>query len=309
MRLTQLAQPECMEKDQTAADEGLRRGRWPNFVNDARARKAYFPRHWGPLSIKCAFRGVETYEADRVRYNVDSSSYLILNTGQLYSSSIDSPTEIESFVVFLRPQFAEGVLTSLIMPEDRLLDEPGRIVANPITFYEGLHPHDDLVSPVLQRLRLLPRQESVTPGWYEEQFHLLLERMLQAHRGVCREMERLECKRRATRVEIYRRLREARDFMDANYRNPLSLTDIAGEACLTQHHFLRLFKQAFDVTPHQYLTDRRLAQAQRLLRVTEMPVTQVCSEIGFESIGSFSNLFRRRFGVPPSHYRKHGANL
>ncbi len=306
MRLTQLAKPDCMERDQAAADEAIRtRGRWPNFISDARVCKAYFPRHWGPLSVKCAFHGSEVYQVDRTRYDVNGRNYLILNTGQLYSSAIDSVTEVESFTIFFSPKFAEGVIASMVTPEDRLLDEPNR-TAGPITFFEGLHPHDDIVSPVLQRMRLLPRKELVTTGWYEEQFHLLLERMLQAHRGVCREMERLECKRRSTRLEIYRRLRDAREYMDANYVRSIDLTDISGVACMTQHHFLRLFKQAFGVTPHQYLTGKRLARAQRLLTTTEMSVTLICTEIGFESIGSFSNLFRHRFGVPPSTYRKQG---
>jgi len=306
VRVTQLAGPDCMERDQAAADEAMSHGRWPNFIVDTQARKAYFPRHWGPLSVKCAFRGAEVFEVDRVRYGVNSRSYLILNTGQLYSSAIDSATDIETFTIFFNPRFADRVLASLALPEDRLLDEPNRTMGGQVTFFEGLHPHDAIVSPVLQRMRLLPRQGEVSAGWYEEHFHLLLERMLQAHRGLCQEVERLECKRKTTRVEIYRRLREARDYMDANYTRSIDLREISGEACMTQHHFLRLFKQAFNVTPHQYLTSKRLARAQRLLQTTEMPVTQICTSIGFESIGSFSNLFRHRFGVPPSLYRKGG---
>jgi AraC family transcriptional regulator len=132
--------------------------------------------------------------------------------------------------------------------------------------------------------------------------------LLKAHRGVCAEIESLEFKKRSTRIETYSRLRRARDYMDANFQNKLRLPEISGEAFMASHHFLRMFKQAFQITPHQYLTLKRLDLARDLLRHSDMSVTAICLEIGFESLGSFSALFTNRFGVSPLAYRR-GANL
>lgn len=308
MRLTYFARPECWSEPKPASQKTPDDDRrWPNFFNHATARSICYPEHWGPLSIKCTFRGEEVYEANRMRYRVDPASYLILNEGRRYASSIDTREETESFVVFFRPGFAEEVLSSLISPTDHLLDEPGRRATQSTAFFETLHPHDDLVSPLLFRLREAGEQQIATAGWYEEQFHLLLERMLQAHRGVHLEMERIEAKRASTRQEVYLRLRHARDFIDAHFERKIGLTDAAAVAYLAPHHFLRLFKQAFRETPHQYLTRRRLDRARYLLLNSELPVTSICHEIGFESLGSFSTLFSRRFGAPPSSFRQQGS--
>ncbi|MBA3357135.1 MAG: helix-turn-helix transcriptional regulator [Pyrinomonadaceae bacterium] len=75
-------------------------------------------------------------------------------------------------------------------------------------------------------------------------------------------------------------------------------------ACLSPNHFLRTFKQAFHQTPHQYLTRIRLEHAQGLLAQTNQPVTDVCFAVGFESLGSFSWLFRQRVGLAPEAYRR-----
>lgn len=282
---------------------------WPTFVNHVRSRSVAMPEHWGPLSIKCAFTGKEIYETGRERYEVGPASYLILNTGQSYSSMIASKEETESFVVFFRPSFVEEVLTCLITPDDLLLDDPDRMVGRPVSFFEGLHAHDKLVTPVLQRLRVHGGTPIATPGWYEEQFHLLLERLLQQHRGVIAQVEGLNLKRCSTRIETYRRLQRARDYMDAHFQRGILLGDIAREAYMAPHHFLRLFKQAFQVSPHEYVTLRRLELAQKLLRTTDLPITTVCLEIGFESLGSFSSLFSRRFGVSPNRYRRDGKRI
>jgi transcriptional regulator GlxA family with amidase domain len=72
---------------------------------------------------------------------------------------------------------------------------------------------------------------------------------------------------------------------------------------MAPHHFLRTFKLAFHQTPHQYLTHLRLERAQSLLRHTDTPVTDICMDVGFESLGSFSWLFRRECGQSPSAFR------
>ncbi|MFL5800929.1 MAG: helix-turn-helix domain-containing protein [Roseiflexaceae bacterium] len=101
----------------------------------------------------------------------------------------------------------------------------------------------------------------------------------------------------------HERLRRARALIDACYDHPLDLEQIAGTAGFSRYHFIRLFRQAFDQTPHQYLTRRRIEQAKLLLAAGELSVTEVCFEVGFQSLGSFSTLFHRTVGQPPKIYR------
>lgn len=103
--------------------------------------------------------------------------------------------------------------------------------------------------------------------------------------------------------EIQRRLQSAREYMDDCYRLPLQLEHVAQQAFLSPYHFLRLFHGAFHCTPHQYLTARRIAAAKQLLKASELSVTEVCFEVGFQSLGSFSTLFHKQVGESPSLYR------
>ena len=109
--------------------------------------------------------------------------------------------------------------------------------------------------------------------------------------------------RRRLSHDTYKRLCRARAFIDDCYYLPLDLDQIAREACLSRYHFLRLFAQTFDRTPHQYLTERRINRAKELLTAGSLTVTGVCFEVGFESLGSFSSLFHRHVGRPPIDYR------
>jgi AraC-like DNA-binding protein len=108
----------------------------------------------------------------------------------------------------------------------------------------------------------------------------------------------------APSTDVYERLCRARNFIDVCYDHPLNLDDISSKACFSRYHFLRLFRQAFDKTPHQYLVERRIERAKELLRAPNSSVTDVCFEVGFQSLGSFSSLFHKTVGHPPITYRE-----
>jgi len=280
---------------------------WPNMIIHASTTDVEYPEHDGTLSIKCAFGGSETYEVDGERMKVDDEGYLILNRGRRYSSFIHSPTDVETFCIFFRPDFAHSVLHSLSTSHGGLLDDPFGLTDRPIEFIEHVRRHDRELTPLLMELRAATARRTLDEMQLEEKFHELLEAMLLVHKNVCSEIDRIPSARHSTRIELYRRLSQAREFIDDNIGNPITLQEIATVACLSPHHFLRLFKKTFQETPHQYLTRRRIEHAQHLLVTTEHSIGEICARIGFQSPGSFSWLFRRRVGESPDAYRtRHG---
>jgi transcriptional regulator GlxA family with amidase domain len=109
--------------------------------------------------------------------------------------------------------------------------------------------------------------------------------------------------------QTHRDLREAREFMRHAYGRPVSLPDVAAQANLSPYHFLRVYKRAYGETPHEFLTRLRIERAKTLLAKGSHNVTEACFEVGFSSLGSFSNLFAYRVGLPPSEYRRHARSM
>ncbi len=107
------------------------------------------------------------------------------------------------------------------------------------------------------------------------------------------------------RVLVYR----ARDLMAHAYDQPLTLNDAAKEACLSPFHFHRVFAQTFGQTPHDFLTERRIDQAKRRLVHSNLSITEICFEVGYSSLGSFSTLFQKHVGCSPRDYRIGAAHF
>ncbi|WP_166177822.1 helix-turn-helix domain-containing protein [Rubrobacter tropicus] len=100
-------------------------------------------------------------------------------------------------------------------------------------------------------------------------------------------------------------LADAREFMRHAYTGPVKLPDVSAMANMSPYHFLRVHKEIYGETPHEFLTRLRIGRAKSLLAGGGHNVTEVCFEVGFSSLGSFSALFRERVGVSPSEYRRH----
>ena len=106
------------------------------------------------------------------------------------------------------------------------------------------------------------------------------------------------------RHEGFRRLCQARDLLRELSEPSPSITDLARELEISPFHFIRQFEAAFGITPHQFRIHTRLDVAKHLLAMGQHSVTDVCMEVGFSSLGSFSTLFTRRVGETPTEYRR-----
>ena len=91
--------------------------------------------------------------------------------------------------------------------------------------------------------------------------------------------------------------------MDRAYAEPLNVGAIAAVAHVSEAHFIRSFRATFGETPHHYLQRRRVERSMFLLRETDRSVTDICLDVGFMSLGTFSRTFRDIVGETPSDYR------
>jgi len=103
-----------------------------------------------------------------------------------------------------------------------------------------------------------------------------------------------------------RAMLRARDAMDRTFAEPLCITRLAVIAGVSEAHFIRTFRATFGEPPHRYLQRRRVERAMFLLRATDTSVTDICFEVGFGSLGTFSRTFTDIVGESPTTFRQRG---
>ena len=103
--------------------------------------------------------------------------------------------------------------------------------------------------------------------------------------------------------ELLRRLLRAKDRMDAASQEAWPVRRLARVSRVSEAHFARSFKQAFGVPPHRYLLTRRIERATALLRDTDLSITEIAFQTGWESLGTFGRTFRDITGQSPRAVR------
>ncbi len=94
-----------------------------------------------------------------------------------------------------------------------------------------------------------------------------------------------------------------RSYIENNYDVNLNLDLLSHIQFVSKYHLLRLFKKYYGLTPRQYLIDKRIEKSKEHL-INGISVTETCFAVGFESLGSFSTLFKTKIGKSPTEFQK-----
>lgn len=253
------------------------------------------------LSIKLGHIGTERYFFKNRQVSLQRGEYLLVNRHQTFDCLIRSPTTVEGFCFYLSPRLIQEAASGLSRTAEDLLDHPAPKSAKAPRFLEKIYRTDENeLGCYLEQLR--PALATQGELDFNQVFFNVATALLRTHWSTEQEMQGINCARRSTREELYRRLCTARQYIYDNYCNDLQLEELAKAALLSKYHLLRTYKQAFGITPYQQVLQLRLRKAARLVREGDN-LSSVARELGFSDRRSFTKAFKKKFGVAPSHYR------
>ena len=264
----------------------------------------HLPDHYSGMGILSVLSGNARCFINGRSLSLDQDSFLIVNRGSTLAIDI---TYLPTVPVLI---FFNTMLTEIIAGSPLFKENEETIVPDDFSLIEHIHY---IGATLKEHLHLL-----IDLGNSCSSFHALkadmvlraiLDHLIHKNHAAIQSSSLLPVVKTSTRIDLYKRLAMARDWMDKHYATTFSLKQAADISMLNMEHFLRMFRQAFSETPHQYLTSVRIKKAQQLLINTEDPVSVVCEQIGFESLSSFSSLFKQRTGLAPAKFRKQNIRI
>ena len=261
-----------------------------------------FPGHFTALSMVAMLEGSGKFNVNNSTIILDENGFLAVNRGSSLSFTLG---KLGGHVVILcfNTTLADLVAREVFFRKN----STGILGATPGDFSLIEHVHYENAS-LKQHLPVL-----ITLGNSCASFNALkadmitrsiLEYIIDENYSAIQVSSKLEVVKTSTRIDLYKRLAIAKNWIDCNLGESIRLDHLADISMLNAEHFLRHFKQAYGKTPYQYLKTIRLDHAKKLLSSTNLPVSAVCHEIGFESISSFSLLFKQHTGQSPTQYRE-----
>ncbi|MCB0557268.1 MAG: helix-turn-helix transcriptional regulator [Phaeodactylibacter sp.] len=254
------------------------------------------------LSIKLGHRGAEHYFFDGQKHTVRPGRYLVVNRHRAFDCFLKSEEPIEAFCIYLSKQIVRDVVSALLSTPAQCLDNPIYLRQPEPVFQEKVYrTEENVLGHFLAQLR--PILASGTPMDFEALYYTLAEKLIRSQIQIEQQIQRISSTRRDTREELYRRLSIARHYIMDNFRQEISLDELAREAALSKFHLLRTYKEAFGTTPYRQVLDLRLQRAQRLLAKGWL-MEEIAFDLGFSDRRSFTKAFKKAFGLAPSGFRE-----
>lgn len=253
------------------------------------------------FAIKYVIEGTERYIINKQAYKVCEDSYLLMNGTKEGYVEIESKKNTKGICVYIDDTVIAEIVASFQRPDAPYTD-PGLA-----DFLLTDHFLENQYSAGFTRLGKTIRSISQTAQHNtfsqddinQELFYRLAEDLLADQLTVFKQMRSITTIKPITRKDLYRRVLKGRDFMDASFQTPLTIEQVAKEAAMSEYHFFRLFRTVFNLSPHQYILQKRLDYGKRLIE-EQCPVSAAALDCGFADIHAFSKAFKNRFGIAPS---------
>jgi len=273
---------------------------WPTVILNVNTSTIYRDNIPGPLSIFTNLSGRSTVTCSGRRVIVNEGFFFVTNHDQRYTLEVDKNETAETCNIHFGEYFADQAFRSISLSPEKLIDEQYFTApAQRIELYNKLAHRDHTIDRLIRELKEVTHDRLLE----EEKLYQLLVHLLRTNQQAKRYEDQLPALKTSTRKEISKRLFAATDFIYSYYDQEISLDELASVSCLSKFHFLRLFKIAFNQTPHQFITSVKINEAKILLKNSKEEVSAIAKSLGFENASSFSRAFYNQIKAYPSQYR------
>ncbi|MBO6910232.1 MAG: helix-turn-helix transcriptional regulator [Roseivirga sp.] len=257
------------------------------------------------FSIRFGLNGTQEYQIkDRV-LQVNQQQFLVMNAGTEYNVKAQNGEDTTMLAFCFNEDFVSDFVSSHSSSDEDLIDRNGIYDLIETSPEFPLHTLlvDEEVKPVIRDIIHAKLYLSADEVDNYSIFNRILEMVFADCSAQLHNLENQKIVKQSTKVELYKRLSIARDYIQAHYCEEINLNELSRVACLSPYHFHRAFKRTFGITPKKYVTALRIERAKWLLKNRDSNVQSVCNEIGFKDVSSFTRLFSSYTKATLSAYR------
>lgn len=256
----------------------------------------YYPRHKTPFMLATQWQGKGRYNLNGLPIEISNRDFYFLNANDELEIKFEDRSKLETLLIMFEEQFVRDAWASLSASDNCLLQQPDQSGA-----YDHIIPPLPFeLSKEIKNILIGLVATDRTGDELDEVLFGLIAQLSRENDKVNSVVNRIPVAKRSTKLEIYKRLHNAKEYINDQIGMQIGLEEVARAAGMNKFHLLSHFRKRYGATPYQFLLEARLQKANELLSSQKYTVSEVCNMVGFESIGSFSNTFMKRFNIRPS---------
>lgn len=257
------------------------------------------------FSIRFGINGTQEYHIKDRILQVNQQQFLVMNAGTEYTVKAQNNESTTMLAFCYNEDFVRDFVNVHTSKQESLIDKNGiyDLIEESPEFPLHTLLVDQEVRPVIRDIVHAKLYLSIDEVDDYAIFNRMLEMVFTDCSSQLQNFENQKIVKQSTKVELYKRLSIARDYIQANYCQEINLNELSRVACLSPYHFHRAFKKTFGITPKKFVTGLRIERAKWLLQKKDYNVQAICQEVGFKDVSSFTRLFASYTNLTPSAYR------
>jgi AraC family transcriptional regulator len=259
------------------------------------------------FSLKYVIDKCIHYKAGNKEHSVHAGNFLLACRQPDVKAYFDFKTTVKSVCIDICPTTVAEAFTVLSAKGDLEFDNYRAKYFNYPEFFEAVCPAGSSafgkkLDGLITAIKNGHAEYYVDREWFLD----LAEKIVYHEYGNYLSLNGLSSVKLETRKELLKRLNNGKQFINENFLNIDSISEIATACNLSEFHFFRSFREAYGATPYQYILNKRLEVANELIEKNEMSITEISLHCNFPDLFTFSKAFKRRYGISPSHMHKQG---
>ena len=251
------------------------------------------------IGIKYVASGEETYYANGKKFMVREGEYIIGNDFTESIVQINQEKAVEGLCIDISTQIVSDVADYYDLQPANLKE----FLLSDQFFVNRYNVKNTSIGYSLSEINRKIKNGSFANGLQEQElFYSLTESIITDQRFIFNHLNNLDFKKNVTNEEVFRSILQAKNFIDEHITENLSLDEISLKIGISKYHFIRVFKQAFGVSPYQYQKRIRLDRA-RVEIAQGRGIIETAFKFGFSDVSAFSKAFKQQFGQTPGSTR------
>lgn len=258
--------------------------------------------HRSRFTIRSIQNGYQKYDVNGKLVVLKEDTLLVLHEGTLFENFLHEEYFVEGLTIALNPIFVNYYAYFLSSTHQKLLDQPYDTCEMPFGIQTGLYSKSSRMRDITESIVRSIKHESRDPLFFQELFLEAFRELLVINDDLKATIGKLKALKISTKMELYRRLCDARDYIDAHLHHRFTLEKIAQKSCLSPFHFLRSFAELFGCTPYQYIQAERMKKALFDMTHTVYGLEQIMTSVGFDNKRTFQRAFQKKYGMTALQY-------
>lgn len=255
-----------------------------------------FPWHWHPeIELTLVMEGDISYQVNENLYQLRAGEGLFCNTNVLHTGHGLESEDCSYLSITFHPRLLYGYSSSVM--QNKYMQH---ILKNPSLSSIHFSPEAEWQKRVLEMMEAIRQIWALRPASMELQIQILL---LQIWQQIYEHVEQEDTPENENGRDT-ERIRQIMEYIQMHYSEKITLQDLAEQIHLCRSESCRLFKRYMNQSMFDYLLDYRIGRSLKLLRQSELDVTQISGQVGFANPGYYSRIFKRKMGCTPLEYRK-----